>query len=104
MTTLWSGWEDKRQLIELPSTAISESSKALVEQLITWHPAAPKTQKTDTVMALWFAEIACRERVTAMSNFNRSHVRNQFATRWDMSQRATVNLMDADRDNMFTSL
>lgn len=104
MTTLWSGWEDKRQLIELPSTAISEASKALVEQLLIWHPAAPKTQKTDIVMALWFAELACRDRVTAMSNFARSHVNNPFATRYDRSTRATVNLNDAERDRMFITL
>lgn len=104
MTTLWSGWEDKRQLIELPSTHVSESTKAMVEQLVTWHPAAPKTQKTDVVMALWFAELACRDRIAAMTNFSRSHVRNPFATRWDMSQRATINLTDLERDRMFTSL
>lgn len=104
MTTLFSGWEDKRQLIDLPSTHVSEATKALVEQLVTWHPAAPKTQKTDTVMALWFAELACRDRVTAMSNFARSHVRNPFATRWDMSTRATVNLNDVERDRMFVTL
>lgn len=104
MTTLWAGWEDKRQLIELPSTAISEASKALVEQLLIWHPAAPKTQKTDIVMALWFAELACRDRVMAMSNFARSHVNNPFATRFDKSTRATVNLNDAERDRMFVTL
>lgn len=104
MTTLWSGWEDKRQLIELPSTAISEASKSLLEQLLIWHPAAPKNQKTDIVMALWFAELACRDRIAAMTNFARSHVRNPFATRWDMSSRATVNLNDAERDRMFISL
>lgn len=104
MTTLWSGWEDKRQLIELPSTAISEAAKAMVEQLLIWHPAAPKTQKTDVVMALWFAELACRDRVAAMTNFSRSHVNNPFATRFDRSTRATVNLNDAERDRMFVTL
>jgi hypothetical protein len=104
MTTLWAGWEDKRQLIELPSTAISESAKSLIEQLMIWHPAAPKTQKTDIVMALWFAELACRDRVMAMSNFTRSHVNNPFATRYDRSTRATVNLNDAERDRMFVTL
>ena len=104
MTTLFQGWQDKRQLIELPSTHVSEATKALVEQLVTWHPAAPKTQKTDTVMALWFAELACRDRVAAMSNFARSHVNNPFVTRFDKSQRATVNLNDAERDRMFVTL
>jgi hypothetical protein len=104
MTTLWAGWQDKHQLIELPSTAISEASKALVEQLLIWHPAAPKTQKTDIVMALWFAELACRDRITAMTNFSRSHVRNPFATAWDVSNRAAVNLNDIERDRMFVTL
>jgi len=104
MTTLFQGWEDKRQLIELPSTHVSEATKSLVEQLVTWHPAAPKTQKTDTVMALWFAELACRDRVAAMSNFARSHVNNPFATRFDKAGRATVNLNDAERDRMFVTL
>ena len=104
MTTLWAGWQDKRQLIELPSTAISEASKALVEQLMIWHPAAPKTQKTDLVMSLWFAELACRDRIMAMSSYARSHVNNPFATRFDKAGRATVNLNDAERDRMFVTL
>ena len=104
MTTLWSGWQDKRQLIELPSTAVSEAAKQLVEQLVIWHPAAPKTQKTDIVMALWFAELACRDRIAAVSSYARSHTRNPFATRYDLSQRATVSLVDAERDRMFLSL
>ena len=104
MTTLWAGWQDKRQLIELPSTAITEAAKQMVEQLMIWHPAAPKTQKTDIVMALWFAELGCRDRIMAMSNFARSHVNNPFATRYDRSMRATVNLNDAERDRMFVTL
>jgi hypothetical protein len=104
MTTLFSGWQDKRQLIELPSTHVSEATTALVEQLVTWHPAAPKTQKTDAVMALWFAELACRDRVAAMTNFSRSHVNNPFATRYDRSTQATVDLNSFERDRMFVTL
>jgi hypothetical protein len=33
----------------------------MAEQLVTWYPDAPKSQKTDTVMALWFCEIRARE-------------------------------------------
>jgi hypothetical protein len=101
MSTLFAGWQDKLQLIELPSTHSSEGTKSLIEQLVTWHPAAPKTQKTDTVMALWFAELGCRDRITAISSYSRSHVRNMFATRWDMSNRLSVNLADVERDSMF---
>lgn len=101
MTTLFAGWQDKLQLIELPSTHSSESVKALIEQLVTWHPAAPKTQKTDCVMALWFAELGCRDRITAMSSYSRTHVRNPFATRWDVSNRLSVNLSEVERDTIF---
>jgi len=104
MTTLWHGWKDRHQLVELPSTAISEAAKSLVEQLLIWHPAAPKTQKTDIVMALWFAELACRDRIAAMTNFSRSHVNNPFVTRFDKASRATVSLADAERDRMFITL
>lgn len=59
MATLFDGWRDGRNLIRLPSTYNSEGMKALVEQLTGWFPETKA--KTDTVMALWFAEIRCRE-------------------------------------------
>ena len=96
MTILWNGWEDGYQLIELPSTHGQESAKQLIEQLVTWHPGAPKNQKTDIVMALWFAELACRDRVTLASNYTRSHVKNTFLTPWDRSQQTTVSLLEAE--------
>jgi hypothetical protein len=96
MTVLWNGWEDKHHLIELPSTHGQESIKTMIEQLITWAPALPKTAKTDIVMSLWFAELACRDRVTLMSNYTRSHVNNPFLTPWDKQQQSTMNLLDAE--------
>ena len=96
MTILWNGWEDGYELIELPSTHGQESAKQLIEQLVTWHPGAPKNQKTDIVMALWFAELACRDRVTLASNYTRSHVNNTFLTPWDRSQQTTVSLLEAE--------
>jgi len=103
LSVLFQGWQDKNQLIDLPSTHSSEGTKALVEQLVTWHPAAPKTQKTDCVMALWFTELGCRDRVQSWSSYGRSHVRNPFATRWDQSQRMVVDLNDVDRDTMYAA-
>jgi hypothetical protein len=96
MTTLFTGWEDKRQLVELPSTHGNEAAKLLVEQLVTWHPDAPKNQKTDIVMALWFAELACRDRVMLASNYTRTHVNNPFLTKWDRDQQRTVSLLEAE--------
>jgi hypothetical protein len=91
---LFAGWQDKRNLIELPSTHGQESVKQFVEQAVTWHPAAPKTQKTDILMSLWFAELACRDRVAAMTSYGNSHVRNPFATRRDLGERSLITLSD----------
>lgn len=96
MTTLFAGWQDKQQLVELPSTARSEAAKALVEQLVVWTPDAPKTQKTDVVMAFWFAELACRDRIALMSSYTRTHVKNSFLTPWDRRQQQTVSLIDLE--------
>ena len=96
MSTLFAGWKDERQLIELPSTQRSEGTKALVEQLVTWMPDVPKGHKTDCVMALWFAELACRDRIQALSAFGRSHVRNRWSTKYDRSKQTSVNLYDPD--------
>lgn len=102
MTTLFNGWQDKRQLIELPSTHGNEAAKSLVEQLVTWSPNAPKTQKTDLVMAMWFAELACRDRVAMASSYSRSHVKNPFLTPWDKKSQVTVSLLEAEASGAFT--
>lgn len=104
MTSLFNNWQDKHQLIELPSTHGQESCKQLVEQLVTWAPDAPKTQKTDIVMATWFAELACRDRVVMNSSYTRSHVKNSFLTPWDRRQQTTVSLLEAEAANAFTTI
>lgn len=92
MAALFQGWETGHNLIDLPSTHDSEGSKALADQLSTWIPKPPKQQRTDTVMALWFAELACKARVQAMSAFGRSHARNPFLTQADRNRQVTLNL------------
>lgn len=104
MTSLFNNWQNKNQLIELPSTHGQESCKQLVEQLVTWAPDAPKTQKTDIVMAMWFAELACRDRVVMNSSYTRSHVKNSFLTPWDRRQQTTVSLLEAEAANAFTTI
>jgi len=95
LTTLFYGWEDDKALIEFPSSHASEGLKALIEQLVTWYPDAPKSQKTDTVMAFWFAELACRDRVSSATNYARSHMRNSlFHTRYDKSQQINISIED----------
>jgi len=101
MTVLWNGWQDGHQLIELPSTHGQESAKQLIEQLITWAPEMPKSAKTDIVMSLWFAELACRDRIMLQSNYTRSHVKNPFLTPWDRGRQQTVSLLDAEAEGMW---
>jgi len=48
------------------------------------------------VMALWFAELACRDRVMMASNYTRTHVNNPFLTKWDRDQQRTVSLLEAE--------
>lgn len=90
MALLFDGWEDKRNLIQLPSTNDQESVKALIEQLITWHPETKN--KTDIVMALWFAEIRAREICDSWAG--KYHMDNPYLTPYQMEQRMVVNLDD----------
>jgi hypothetical protein len=93
LTTLFYGWDEGNALIEFPSTHSSEGLKALIEQLVTWYPDSPKSQKTDTVMAFWFAELGCRDRLASATNFAKNHNRmGMFHTPYDRSQQYTVNL------------
>lgn len=102
MTVLFNGWQDKQQLVELPSTSISEAAKAFVEQLVTWAPDLPKGTKTDLVMAFWFAELACRDRVMMNSAYARSHVGDSmFLTPWDKQRQTTVSLLDMEAMRAF---
>jgi hypothetical protein len=95
LTTLFHGYEDGEALIEFPSTHASEGIKSLIEQLVTWYPDAPKSQKTDTVMAFWFAELGCRDRLNSARSFARTHNRlNMFHTKYDQSRQITVNLYE----------
>jgi len=100
MTMLFYGWEAGTALIELPSPVQNEGIKALIEQLVTWYPKAAKRQKTDTVMALWFAELACRDRIQAMSTYQRTHINNPYATPWDLGTRHVLNLADAQQSGL----
>lgn len=94
LSTLFVGWEDKRALIELPSQTNSEAVKSFIEQLTTWAAAAPKTQKTDTVMAAWFVELACRDRLRQWAYGRQTHFSSPFVTPHDVSQQRTLNLSE----------
>ena len=61
MDALFRGWEDGNALLTLPAMAQNEAYRQFKEQLVAWYPDHPKTQKTDIVMSLWFAELAARD-------------------------------------------
>jgi hypothetical protein len=93
MSMLFDGWESKKQLIRLPSKS-SEGMRALIEQLTTWEPDQPgqrSKRKTDTVMALWFAEIRCRELIDEAVEIE-YHTKNPWASERDKRKQMVVDL------------
>lgn len=63
LANLFKGHETGYNAIELPSRRGHPGIQALVEQLVSWYPTPNMTKAPvqDCVMALWFAEIRCRE-------------------------------------------
>lgn len=89
MAPLFEGWQEGRNLIRLPSQTQSESVRALVEQLCAWFPETKGL--TDTVMALWFAEIRCRELM--VSDYGGWHLDNgEFSSQRDMAGQMVVDI------------
>jgi hypothetical protein len=89
MATLFEGWQDKRNLIRLPSQTQSESMRQLVEQFTSWFPETKGL--TDIVMACWFAEIRCRELMA--SSLDGWHVPgNEFLSPRDRENQMVVDI------------
>lgn len=89
MATLFEGWEENRNLIRLPSQTQSEPVRNLIEQLCAWFPETKGL--TDTVMALWFAEIRCREMM--FTDFDSFHVEgSEFASERDTEGQMVVDI------------
>ena len=93
LDSLFRGWQDGAALVEFPISK-SEALKQLKEQLVTWYPNHPKTQKTDLVMALWFAELACREQVRDMGLNKQTHLDNPFLSERDIEGQVVINIDD----------
>jgi hypothetical protein len=89
MASLFEGWDEDRNLIRLPSQTQSEPVRNLVEQLTGWFPETKGL--TDTVMALWFAEIRCRELM--FTDFDGHHVESsEFACERDIENQAVIDI------------
>lgn len=89
MATLFEGWREGRNLIRLPSQTQSEGVRNLVEQLCAWFPETKGL--TDTVMALWFAEIRCRELVGSDGN-DWHTAANEFTSARDRENQVVIDL------------
>lgn len=83
-----------QRLIMLPNNQ-SEAVKAMVEQLLTWQPDAPRGTKTDIVMALWFAELRALELVNRNARKG-LYTTSEFTTRGDIMERQIVRASDAE--------
>lgn len=87
--TMRDGKFQNNNVIEFPSSEGSEGIKALLQQLMTWKPNTKG--KTDCVMALWFGVLRAKELMQAAS-FTSRYKENRWATRAQLSKRASVNL------------
>jgi hypothetical protein len=81
-------------IIHLPSSVKNNSVRALIEQLVTWQPDPPRTQKTDLVMALWFAEIKARELISPRQASRPHHIVNRFSSPRQNAAHRVVNIRE----------
>lgn len=104
---LFRGYQDKTQLLDVPlaGAAGNEALRTLKEQLVTWYPEAPKTQKTDLVMALWFAELGCRDIAKDIGYRKQQYLQNDFLSDRDQANRVVINIddwiADSDRQRLY---
>lgn len=81
-------------LIELPKH-MNNGIKALVHQLVTWTPQLdPKKTPCDQVMALWFAEVGCRELTIQGGSAPTAARFARFSSRSNQKKRFQVNLAE----------
>lgn len=79
-------------LISLPDMRGHEGVKKLVEQLVTWAPDTKN--KTDLVMALWFADLRARELVHVDGRYSKSHTDNKYLSGYRAAQRRVVSISE----------
>lgn len=96
---LWQRTPDQA-LIDLPNKKTNRHVAELVMQLITWQPELPKSQKTDLVMALWFAVIAARDAMGIGKGQLPKHMSNGFLSPRDAGRRRVINLAEMREERM----
>jgi hypothetical protein len=84
----------EKALIDIPNPRNLKAAGELITQLITWVPKPPAAQKTDLVMALWFAVIAAREAMGIGKGQLPTHLSNGFLSARDGKTRRVINLAE----------
>jgi hypothetical protein len=92
LDSLFRGWQDGNALLDLPGLSQSESYRQWKEQLTTWYPDHPKTQKIDLVMSFWFAELGAREVTRHIGVRNQQFLDNPYLSENDLAQRTVINI------------
>lgn len=84
-------------LIGLPQTSKCTALRVLVDQLQVWQPEGlARSQLTDMVMALWFAEIGARKYLGIGGNHRATFAENAFLSRYDASRRKVIDLNELE--------
>ena len=86
LEALFKGWQDGTALLDLPSMGPWEAYRSFKEQLCNWYPDHPKTQKTDIVMAFWFAELAARDLTRHLQTRRQDFIDNPFLSANDRAE------------------
>lgn len=92
MDALFRGWQDNHALLDLPGLAQNEAYRQWKEQLITWYPDHPKTQKIDLIMATWFAELGARDVVKDLGLKRDSYMHNDFLSANDRENQVVIDI------------
>lgn len=92
LESLFRGWQDGQALLDLPGMAQNEAYRSLKSQLVAWYPDAPKTQKIDLVMALWFAELSAREATKHLNVREQGFLDNPFMSANDRANRVVIDI------------
>jgi hypothetical protein len=89
---LFRGHQDGTAMLDLPALAQNEAYRTFKEQLVTWYPDHPKDQKTDMVMAFWFAELAARDATRDLGQTQMQHMDNPFLSENDRQMRVVIDI------------
>lgn len=94
---LFRGYQDGTAMLDLPALAQNEAYRTFKEQLVTWYPDHPKDQKTDMVMAFWFAELAARDVTRDLGSNPQFHLDNPYLSENDKHERVVIDIEEYQR-------